>query len=196
MRHRRRGRRGDCKSVDVLATLAAIRFWRTGWKPGMLLYCRVDARPRNRGSICGGAWLVGSPNGGHYMRRQRPPEALERELSNRLHFHSILDRHQHAGTDQDLPRLCFIAKSRGNIRHRPDSGLVEPALEADGSERSEAMRNPDAEANVVPKPPPYRAKAQFAPIFSVWPFRRPSALPCARYQACGRPTAPETLAER
>ena len=33
-----------------------------------------------------------------------------------------------------------------------DGGVIEASLEADGAERSKAMRNPNANANVVPKP--------------------------------------------
>jgi hypothetical protein len=38
----------------------------------------------------------------------------------------------------------------GHVGHPADGGIVEPALEADGPERSEAVRYADAEANLVP----------------------------------------------
>ena len=86
----------------------------------------------------------------HIVRRQRPPDPLQLELAHRLDLHGVLDLRQHPRTDEDLSRLGFIAKARGDIGYRPDGGIVEAALEADGAERSEAVRNADAEANVVP----------------------------------------------
>ena len=58
------------------------------------------------------------------------------------------------GTTQDLPRLCFIAKARGHVRYRPDGGIVEASLITNRAESSEAVRNPDAEANLVPEAAP------------------------------------------
>ena len=93
-------------------------------------------------------------SGDHIVRRQRPPDPLQLELAHWLDLHRILDLRQHARTDEDLPWLGLIAKARGDIRNGPDSGIVESALEADGAERSKAMRNADAEANVMPPPTP------------------------------------------
>ena len=90
----------------------------------------------------------------HIVRRQRPPDPLQLELTDWLDLHGVLDLHQHSRTDEDLPRLGLIAEPRGNIRYRPDSGIVEAPLKADGAERSEAVRNADAEANLVPEPTP------------------------------------------
>jgi hypothetical protein len=38
-----------------------------------------------------------------------------------------------------LSRLGFVAKARGDVGDRADSGIVEAALEADGAERSEPV---------------------------------------------------------
>jgi hypothetical protein len=43
------------------------------------------------------------------VRRQRPPDPLQLELTDRLDLHGILDLHQHSRADQDLPWLGFIA---------------------------------------------------------------------------------------
>jgi hypothetical protein len=51
-------------------------------------------------------------------------------------------------TDEDLTRLGFVAKTRANVGYRPDGGVVEAALEADGPERGKA----DTETDVVPQP--------------------------------------------
>jgi hypothetical protein len=90
--------------------------------------------------------------GKHIVSRQRSPYPLERELSHRLDCDSILNRHQHTGTNQDLTGLGFVAKARGDVGHRPDGGVVETALKADGVERGKAVRDADAEANIVPEP--------------------------------------------
>jgi hypothetical protein len=85
--------------------------------------------------------------GGKYVIRcQRPPEALERELTNGFDGHSILNSHQHPRTNQDLPWLGFVAKPRGDIGNRPDGGVVEPPLKADGAKRGKSLRDADAEA--------------------------------------------------
>jgi len=52
-------------------------------------------------------------SGEYVVRRQRSPYRLERELTNRLDRHGILNRHQHPGADKDLTGLRFIAKPRG-----------------------------------------------------------------------------------
>ena len=88
------------------------------------------------------------------VRRQRPPDPLQLELTDQLDLHGILDLHQHAGADEDLSRLCLIAQSRGDVGHSPYRGIVETPLEPDGAEHSEAVRNPDAEANLVPEAVP------------------------------------------
>jgi hypothetical protein len=89
----------------------------------------------------------------HVVRRQRPPDPLQLELADWLNLHGVLDLRQHPRTNQDLPRLGFIAKPRSNIGYRPDGGVVEASLEADGAERGKTVRYADAEANVVPPTP-------------------------------------------
>ena len=39
---------------------------------------------------------------------------------------------KNARTDQDLTGLSFVAKTRGDVGYRPDRGVVEAPLEADG----------------------------------------------------------------
>ena len=39
------------------------------------------------------------------------PDTLERELTHRLDRHGVLNRHQHAGTNEDLPWFGFIAQA-------------------------------------------------------------------------------------
>jgi hypothetical protein len=43
------------------------------------------------------------------------PHPLQLELTDRLDLHSILDLHQRRRTDEDLSRLGFVAKARGDI---------------------------------------------------------------------------------
>ena len=110
------------------------------------------------------AGLVGlGPERGskHIVRRQRPPDPLQLEFAYGLDRHGVLNFHQHARTDEDLTRFGFVAEPGGDVGHRPDGGIVEPTLEADSAERSEAVRNADAEANVVPEPTPPIGKFKF-----------------------------------
>ena len=90
----------------------------------------------------------------HIVRRQRPPDPLQLELTDWLDLHGVLDLCQHPRTDENLPRLGLIAQTRGNIRHGPDGGIIKSALETDGAERGKAVRNADAKPNVMPPPTP------------------------------------------
>ena len=76
----------------------------------------------------------------HIVSCQWSPDPLQLELTHGFDLHRVLDLRQHPRTDQDLPRLRFIAEPRRNIRYGPDGGVVEPALEADSPKRSKAMR--------------------------------------------------------
>jgi hypothetical protein len=82
-----------------------------------------------------------------------PPQVstdVAAELAHRLNRHGVLDLQQHPKTNEDLSRLGFIAETRGHVRYGPDGGIVETPLMTNRAERSEALRNPDAEANLVP----------------------------------------------
>jgi hypothetical protein len=107
------------------------------------------------------------------VSRQRPPDPLERELPNRLDCHGVLNSHQHAGANEDLPWFGFIAKPRCDIGHRPNRGIVEASLKADGAERRKTVGDADAEANVVSKPTPLLGQRSD----NVCAFRAPSAPP-------------------
>jgi hypothetical protein len=58
---------------------------------------------------------------------QRTVDALEREVAHRLDRHRVLHRYEHAGADQDLPRLCFVAQARGDVRTVPIAAYHRPA---------------------------------------------------------------------
>jgi hypothetical protein len=103
----------------------------------------------------------------YIVRRQWPPDPLQLELTDRLDLNGVLDLHQHAPANENLTGLGLVAKPRGDVRHRANGGVVEPALEADGAERGEAVRYPDAEADFVaprslPKSSPCRAHFPWA----------------------------------
>ena len=105
--------------------------------------------------------------GDYIVSRQRPPDPLQLELTHRLDLHGVLDLRQHAGADEDLSWLGLIAKARGDIRNGADSGVVEPALEADGAKRSKPMRYADAEANLVHEPTPPIGKFKFRKLDAI-----------------------------
>src|SRR5262249_31995232 len=92
--------------------------------------------------------------GNHVVRHQRPLDPLQLELTHGFDLDGVLDLHQHSRTDEDLTRFGFVAEPRGDVGYRADGGIVEPALEADSAECSEAVRYADAEANLVPKAAP------------------------------------------
>src|SRR5262245_61105175 len=99
----------------------------------------------------------------HVVSRQRAANALERKIADWFNRYVLLDGHQHTRTDQDLTRLGFVAKPRCNIRYRPYGGVIEASLKPDSAERGKSVRNPNAEANVVPK---------FAPFLNQHFYRR------------------------
>ena len=51
----------------------------------------------------------------HIVRRQGPPDPLQLELTYGLDLYGVLDLHQHSRTDENLPRLGFIAEPRGDV---------------------------------------------------------------------------------
>jgi hypothetical protein len=63
--------------------------------------------------------------------------------------HDVFDRHEGAGTDQDLAGLSFVAKPVGNIGDGADRDIVEASLKAYNAERGIAVRDTDAEAWVM-----------------------------------------------
>ena len=87
----------------------------------------------------------------HIIRRERPPDPLQLELADWLDLHGVFDLRQHSRADEDLPRLGLVAEARGDIGHCADGGIVEASFKADGAERSEAVRDADAKANVMAK---------------------------------------------
>jgi hypothetical protein len=102
---------------------------------------------RGRPSI----WGCGGEN---IVRRQRTPKPLECELTHRLNRYGIFNCHENARTDQDLTGLSLVAKTRGDIGNRPDSGIIEASFEADSAERGMPVRYADTKADLVAQPPP------------------------------------------
>ena len=99
--------------------------------------------------------------GDDVVSRQRPPDPLQLELTDRLDSDGVFDFRQHPRTNENLLWLGLIAKPRGNIGHSPDGGVIEAPLKADGAKRGKPVRYADAEANVVPEPTPPIGKFKF-----------------------------------
>src|SRR6516164_3974031 len=85
----------------------------------------------------------------HVIRCQRTSNTFERKLTHRLDRDRVFDRRENARTDQDLTGLGFVAKPRGYVGYRADSGIVEAPLEPDGAERGKSVRDADAKADIV-----------------------------------------------
>src|SRR5262252_3733929 len=75
-------------------------------------------------------------------------QALEGDVADGLD----LDERLHGGgnplREEDLARLRFRAQARGEVGHGTDGAVVEPSLEADGSEGGVAVGDPDAEVEL------------------------------------------------
>ena len=70
--------------------------------------------------------------------------------------HGVLDRREHARTDQDLPPAGARAEAAGEIRHRPEGTVVVAAFEPDPSESRISGLDSDAEPELGSAlPPPF-----------------------------------------
>src|SRR5262245_2134138 len=87
----------------------------------------------------------------HVVSRERATNALKCKIADWFNRYVLLDGHQDAGADQDLPGLGFIAKPRCDIGHSADRSIVKSAFKADSAERGKSVRDPNAEANIVTK---------------------------------------------
>src|SRR6187399_28694 len=112
----------------------------------------MSATGQKRISICflrrPSIWRFSSE---HVVSRQRAANALECKIADRFNYYVLLDCHQDARANQNLPGLGFVAEPRCDVGYRSDGGIIETSLKTDSAERCKSVRNPDAEANIVPK---------------------------------------------
>ena len=113
----------------------------------------------------GGKYIVG---------RHRATDALKRKIANWFDVYSIFNRHQDTRTNQDLPRLGFVAKPRRDIGYRSDGGVIETSLKANGAERRKSVRNTDAKAKLMSQPTPFLSQRLQSPCASQAPSARPA----------------------
>src|SRR5665213_375486 len=81
-------------------------------------------------------------------------DTLERKLAYRLDRNGALNGHQYTGAYEDLPRLGFVTKPRGDIGYCPDRRIIEATLKTNGAERGKSVRNADPETNVMSQTTP------------------------------------------
>jgi hypothetical protein len=55
----------------------------------------------------------------HVVSRQRPSNPLQLEFADWLDAYGVLDFRKHTSTDEDLSRLGFVAKPRGELETVP-----------------------------------------------------------------------------
>src|SRR5262245_61670868 len=87
-------------------------------------------------------------------RRDRAREPLEGEIPDRLRVHEVLDRRHHTPGGEHLARTRLATEAEGEIGHAADRAVVPPPLEADGPDRREPLREPEADVQLVPVLPP------------------------------------------
>src|SRR5207253_7490088 len=85
----------------------------------------------------------------HVECRYRFEESLQVELPDGFDLDQILGRREQPLRDQDLAGPGLTAEARGEIRHGADGSIVPASFEADGANRRVALRDPDAEVEVV-----------------------------------------------
>ena len=84
------------------------------------------------------------------------PNTLERKLPDLFSDDSFFDCREDTRANENLARLSFIAKTRGDVGDRANCGVIEAPLKADSAERSISVRYTDAKADIVAKlTPPF-----------------------------------------
>src|SRR5262249_22764059 len=76
----------------------------------------------NSGHLCSrvSLWRYG---GKYIVGRHGATDALKRKIANWFDVDGIFNRHQDTRTNQDLPWLGFVAKTRRDIGYRSDCGV-------------------------------------------------------------------------
>jgi hypothetical protein len=75
------------------------------------------------------------------------PSDPRRVIAHGLDLHGVFDLRQHPRTNEDLPRLRFVAEPRGNIGYRPDGCVVEaPGFRVASRSQTQQSDQPPAEA--------------------------------------------------
>src|SRR3954454_4113944 len=114
-----------------------------GFMPGILYSANTDPLCANCAHVEGGDGAM---------------EPLELKLAHRggvgQRFHGGVN----LAVDQDLAALGFTAEARGKVHHAADGSVVKTALGADAAERGIAMRDTDAEAEVMAQLFPFGGK--------------------------------------
>src|SRR2546422_1289008 len=85
----------------------------------------------------------------HVESRHRFEESLQVELPDGFDLDQILGRREQPLRDQDLTGPGLTAEARGEIRYGADGSVVQASFEADGADRRVALRDPDAEVEIV-----------------------------------------------
>ena len=78
-----------------------------------------------------------------------PAEPLQLEIPDRLAGDEVLGPESTRCVTRICPAGRFRAQPRGEVRHAADRGVVEAPLEADPAQRGVALRDADAEAEIV-----------------------------------------------
>src|SRR6266498_235298 len=94
----------------------------------------------------------------HAVGRDGFEQALERQRADFLALDEVLECCRDARGDEYLPALGLAAEPRGQVGDRPDSAVVPTPFEADRADRRVALRDPDAQGEVVTPLAPSRAQ--------------------------------------
>src|SRR5215471_12819177 len=93
------------------------------------------------------------------VRHDRPAKALELERTDLVGVDEIRDRCVDALADQDLAWGGFRAQAMGQVRHAADRRIVLPSFEADRPDGRVALRDPDAQVEIVTTSAPFETQA-------------------------------------
>src|SRR5437762_14031676 len=90
----------------------------------------------------------------HVINGRSLAQALQCDLADLLQLRVIFDRNSDTATDQYLPVLGLVAQPRREIADRADGGVVHALGEPDLSQGRVALRDANAEAEVMAVPTP------------------------------------------
>src|SRR5689334_22413156 len=81
--------------------------------------------------------------------RHRPMEPFERELTDAVSFDDLFDAAEYALRNERLTSFCLCAQTRSEAAHRADGAVIETPFETNRTQRGIALRDADADAQVV-----------------------------------------------
>src|SRR5689334_10735259 len=82
------------------------------------------------------------------VRAQRTGKAMQLHFAKVFRVEGAVHLRKYALRQHDLPTPGVLAKATREIRHGPDRGVIDPALEADGADGRKALVDADCQPEI------------------------------------------------